>query len=113
MLIFLKILLSVYLVAINFYGFLLISQQKRAEEDGESCKIKDGKVFITGVLGGALGVYVSMFIFKYRLTSLALMVFMPVFIAVNVYLVVMLFTQNFGFMPQFSAFGSALRAISN
>ena len=109
MLIFIKILLIVYLVAINFYGFMLIGAQKRAEEDGDSCKVKDGKIFVTGLLGGALGVYVSMFIYKYRLTSLMLMVFMPVFIAVNVYLVIMLFSQNFGFLNNMQNIADSLQ----
>jgi len=96
MLILIKILFVVYLAAINFYGFILVSQHKRAEEDGDACSVKDGKVFVSGMLGGALGVFVAMFVFKYRLTSLALMVLMPIFIALSVYAVIMLFTQNFG-----------------
>ena len=96
MLIFIKILLAVYLAAVNFYGFILTGQQKRAEEDGDACQVRDGKLFVTGILGGAAGVYVAMFIYKYRLSSLMLMVFMPVFIAVNVYLVIICFTRNFG-----------------
>ena len=96
MLIFIRILVVVYLVAVNFYGFMLIGAQKRAEDDGEPCKVKDGKIFVTGMLGGALGVYISMFIYKYRLTSLLLMVFMPVLIAASVYAVILLFSGNFG-----------------
>lgn len=96
MLIFIRILLGVYLAAVNFYGFLLIGQHKRAEEEGNACKVKDGKIFVTGLIGGALGVYVSMFVFKYRLSNLTLMVFMPVFVAVNAYLAIVMYTQNFG-----------------
>ena len=96
MLIFFKILIGVYLLSVNFFGFMLINQQKRAEEDGESCKIKDGKVFITAILGGATGIFISMFIFKYRLTSLLLVVFIPVIIAINVYIAILAFTQDFG-----------------
>ena len=59
MLIFLYVLSGVYLLAINFYGFILIGSQKRAEEDGEVCRQRDGKVIVTGMLGGALGVYVT------------------------------------------------------
>ena len=96
MLIFLRIIVIVYLASVNFFAFMLVKSQKQAEEDGETCKIKDGKVFLTAVLGGATGVFVSMFIFKYRLTSLFLMVFMPVLIAVNVYIAIMAFSANFG-----------------
>lgn len=100
MLIFFTIVTIVYLVSVNFYGFILIASQKRAEEDGELCKIKDGKVFITAILGGATGVYIAMFIYKYRLTSLPLMVFMPVIIAVNVYIAILAFTRNFGIINE-------------
>ena len=96
MLIFIKILISVYLAAVNFYGFILIGQQKRAEEDGDACSVRDGKVFVTGILGGAAGVYLAMFIYKYRLSNLMLMVFMPVLIAVNVYLAILCFSNDFG-----------------
>ena len=98
MLIILYVLSGVYLLAINFYGFILIGSQKRAEEDGEVCRQRDGKVIVTGMLGGALGVYVAMFIFKYKLSSLPLMVLMPVFIAIAVYLTITCMTQNF-FLP--------------
>ena len=97
MTVFFNVIAIVYLLAVNFFGFLLISKQKRAEEEGEECAVKDGKVFFTGVIGGALGIYIAMFVFKYRLTSLALMVFMPVFIAATVFAAVALFTYGFGF----------------
>ncbi len=99
MLIFLRIIVIVYLASVNFFAFWLIKSQKQAEEDGETCKIKDGKVFLTAILGGATGVFVSMFIFKYKLTSLVLMVFIPVIIAVNVYIAIMAFSANFGLAP--------------
>ena len=94
------ILGAVYLIAINVYGVLILKFQKQASEEGdeESIAIGDGKLFLTGFLGGLLGIYASMFIFKYRLKSLFLMVMMPVLIALNVYAVVLLFTTNFGFM---------------
>lgn len=94
------ILGAVYLIAINVYGVLILKFQKQAREEGdeESIAIGDGKLFLTSFLGGALGIYASMFIFKYRLKSLFLMVMMPVLIALNVYAVVLLFTTNFGFM---------------
>ncbi len=94
------ILAAVYLIAINVYGVLILKFQKQMREEGdeESIAIGDGKLFLTGVLGGATGIYAAMFLFKYRLKSLFLMVSMPVLIALNAYAIVLLFTTNFGFM---------------
>lgn len=100
MLIFIKILVAVYLLAINVYSFLLICTQKNERESGEKQKTSDGKIFIAGALGGATAIYVAMFVFKYRLGSLLLMVLMPLLIAVNVYVVVTCFSQNFGVVVQ-------------
>ncbi len=88
-----KIVLAVYVIAVNVYAFFLI-KTKHAEDDED--KSYDGKFFITGILGGALGIYVSMFIYKYRLQSLFLMTIMPVLIAVNIYVIIKLFLNNFG-----------------
>ena len=95
MLVLIQILVAVYFLAINVYSFLLLRAQKYAECDGESNKVRDGSIIIAALLGGATGVYVAMFVFKYRLRSLLLMVFMPVLIVLNVYLIIVGFAHNF------------------
>ena len=92
------ILIIVYVLAINLYGILMLHFQKksRAQGDEETIAISDGKLILTGFLGGAIGIYVFMFIFKYRLKSLFMMVFMPVLIALNVYLIIMILNGGFG-----------------
>ena len=94
----LYILTIVYFFAINFYGILMLNFQKKARQDGdeENIAISDTKLFLAGLLGGATGIYVFMFIFKYRLKSLFMMVFMPVLIALNVYLIIMILNGGFG-----------------
>lgn len=98
MLILIRVLVITYIVAINVYSFLLIFFQKKQMEEHNESKIKDGKVFISGMLGGALGVYLAMFILSYRLNNLFLMVTMPLLIVLTAYIVIVGFQGNFGFV---------------
>ena len=98
MIIFLRIALIVYLLAINFYSFLLVKRQRDEEERGEKATVKDGKLFVAGLLGGASGIYIALLVFKYRLQSLFLMVFMPVLMLANVFVVIQCFISDF-FLP--------------
>ena len=95
MLVLIQILVAVYYLAINVYSFLLLRSQKISEENSDCSKVRDGSVFIAAILGGALGIYVAMFVLKYRMRSLMLMVFMPVLIVFNIYLIVVGFANNF------------------
>ena len=76
----------------------MLKHQKTAREEGdeENITVSDTKLLITAVLGGALGIYIMMFILKYRLKSLVMMVFIPVLIAVNVYACIFIFNWRFG-----------------
>ncbi len=91
------IVFIVYLVAVNLYGILMLRFQKKSREDDvEDNEISDAKLLLTALLGGATGIFVFMFIFKYRLRSLFLMVTLPVLISINVYLIFMAFRGGFG-----------------
>lgn len=92
------ILTITYVIAINLYGILMLHYQKKARENGddENITVSDGKLLLTGFMGGATGIFVFMFIFKYRLKSLIMMVLMPMFIVLNVYLLIALFNGSFG-----------------
>ena len=93
----LYILTATYVIAINLYGVLILKFQKKAkEQQNDVNEISDVKLLFTGILGGAIGIFIFMFILKYRLKSLHLMVLMPLFIALNGYLIFLAINGGFG-----------------
>lgn len=105
MLVLMQILAVTYFIAVNVYTFLLMLSAKRADEEGD-CKrrVRDGSIFVAALLGGAAGVYVSMFILKYRLRSLFFMVTMPVLTILNIYILITCFSNNFWIIRDNSIF---------
>lgn len=113
----LYILLIAYIAAINFYAFLLVktlaAKEREAEVNRQAAPLLEhsqnaqsqstppqkfiGKLCITGALGGAITIYVCMFLFKFRRSDLLLMVLMPILGVLNVYLWVILFRSGFTF----------------
>ena len=119
----LYIILIVYILAVNFYAFLsmrnLISSTEQAEtpvseknekekthklEKAEAIEppqktqrefLPDWRLLVTGAAGGAITIYVCMFIYKYKLNNLLLMVLMPVLAAINLYVWILLFSKGF------------------
>lgn len=96
MLLFIGIIFGVYLLSVNAYGFILIKIRKADEK--ETCPKNNSKIIIAALMGGAIGAYAGMFVFKYRLDSLVLMVFLPVIAVINGYIVYLVYKNNFGFI---------------
>ena len=109
----LYIFLIAYIFAVNFYAFLLVKslRDKEREDDvlRQAAPLSDsspapkntnplGKLFITGALGGAITIYVCMFLLKYKRSDLLLMVAMPLIGVLNVYIFILLFKSGFGFL---------------
>jgi len=112
----LYVLLVAYILAVNFYAFLLVKTLRDKEKENElnsqaepllssaspnqTPKVTErpnGKLLLTGILGGAIAIYACMFIFKYKRTDLLLMLLMPLLAVLNVYVWVMLFRSGFSF----------------
>lgn len=93
----LYIIFIVYILAINFYSVMLIKAQRDEYGDSQSPKTGDGKLILAAILGGAIALYVSMFIMKYRIKNLLLMVILPVIGVLNVYFFFTAFRSGFTF----------------
>ena len=114
-------MLVAYILAINFYAFLLVKslrdKEKQDELKRQSAPISDfsvsseraptnapqgdkfiGKLLITGLLGGAIAIYACTFIFKFQRSNLLIMVLMPLLGVLNIYLFVLMFRSGFGFL---------------
>ena len=93
----LKILIPVYLISVNVYSFLLLRAQKQSFEENEQSekRVKDIRLYLAGLFGGAIGVYVGMFCLKFRLKNFFLMVIMPLLIAVTLYFAIFAFMSDF------------------
>ena len=92
------ILVIAYILAVNFYSFLLVKTNSATEYGEENEKKSLGKLFTAGALGGAITVYVCSLIFKYKRSNLLFMVLMPILGVLNVYLWVLLFRSGFSFL---------------
>ena len=112
----LYILLIAYILSINFYAFLLVKsfrekeREKQVKEEIENLTPSaetsssipmperiTGKLCITGLLGGAITIYVCMFALKYKRGDLLLMVLMPLLGVLNIYFFILLFRSGFSF----------------
>lgn len=117
----LYVLLVAYILAVNFYAFLLIKslRDKERQEDVQKQAIPLvaveqspetspkterffdrplTKLLTTGILGGAITLYACMFIFKYKRSDLLLMIALPLLGVLNVYIFVLLFRSGFSFL---------------
>ena len=110
----LYILLVAYILSVNFYSFLLVKSMRDKEKDFEReqelmqanqpvptpsnpPRQGVGKLCVAGLVGGAITIYVSMFLLKYKRGDLLLMVLMPLLGVLNIYIFVLLFKSGFGF----------------
>lgn len=93
----LYIIFSVYIVAVNFYAVMLLKSQKD-EFGNETQPVGDGKIILTAILGGAIAIYVSMFVMRYRLKNLLFMILMPVIAVLNVYFFYLAYRSGMTFL---------------
>lgn len=94
----LYIIFTVYILAINFYSvMLLLSQRNEYLSDQSKLNSGDGKLILSALLGGAVGIYVTMFITKFKLKNMLLMILMPVIGVLNVWFIVLAYRSGFTF----------------
>lgn len=95
----LYVIFAAYIVAVNVYSvMLLISLRNEYLTDESKLNAGDGKLILSALLGGAIGIYVTMFITRFKLKNMALMILLPVIAVLNVWFFVVAFRSGFTFI---------------
>ncbi len=79
------VLLTVYILAVNFYAFRLVKSEADTGEEGDSLRREDVRLLLAAVLGGAAAVFVTMLVLKFRLGNALLMIALPLIAVLNGY----------------------------
>lgn len=95
----LYIMFAVYIAAVNVYSVMLvISQRNDCLSDEIKPTYGDGKLLLAALLGGALGIYVTMFIIRFKLKNIVLMILLPIIAVLNVWLCIIAFRSGMTFI---------------
>lgn len=95
----LYIIFAAYIIAVNVYSvMLLLAQRNEYMSDESKLNAGDGKLILSALLGGAIGIYVTMFITRFKLKNMLLMILLPVIGVINVWLCVVAFLSGFTFI---------------
>lgn len=95
----LYILFATYIIAVNVYSvMLLLSIKNDVVSDQTKLTAGDGKLLLSAMLGGAIGIYVAMFVTKFKLKDLTLMILLPVIAVFNVWFTITAFRSGLTFI---------------
>ena len=71
------VLVAVYILAVNFYGFRLVRSQYEEGETETKLRGEIVRMLLTAALGGALAQFITMLVLRFRLKNLVLMIALP------------------------------------
>lgn len=84
----------IYLIVLNIIGFLIMGFDKWLAIHNRS-RVREATLFTTAFIGGSVGVYLGMFAFRHKTKHLTFLIFVPVCIMLNAFLIIYLFKTNF------------------
>lgn len=94
----LYIIFGAYIIAVNVYSVMLLLSLRDETVDENKLGAGDGKLILSAILGGAIGIYVTMFITKFKMKNMVLMILLPVIAVLNVWFAVLAFKSGFTFI---------------
>lgn len=91
----LYIVFGAYILSVNVYSvMLLLSIRNESLMDEDKLNSGDGKLLLSAILGGAIGIYVTMFITRFKIKNMLLMILLPVIAVINVWFCIAAFRSG-------------------
>ncbi len=76
-------ILIIYLVVANIVGFILMGADKKKAQKG-AWRIPEKVFFIVSIIGGSLGTWAGMYIFKHKTKHWYFVIFIPLILALQI-----------------------------
>lgn len=89
----LKTLLTVYLLVINIVGFIMSAADKSAAKR-HKWRVPEKNLFAVSILGGAVGTYISMLLFRHKTKHKRFMIGIPLIITAQLSLLIFLIFEG-------------------
>lgn len=80
----------IYLIIINFISFLLSYHDKRAAVHHKR-RVPEKNLFIVAIIGGSIGLYSSMLIFRHKTKHASFMLGVPAVLAIQLLITLLFF----------------------
>lgn len=89
----LKSILTIYLLVINIAGFIMSAADKSAAKR-HKWRVPEKDLFAVSLLGGAVGTYISMLLFRHKTKHKRFMIGIPLIIAAQLALLIFLIFEG-------------------
>ncbi len=83
--------IAVPFLALNLLAFLIMLIDKLKSSQAGAERISEGMMFFLGVIGGALGIYLGMLVFRHKTKKWYFLIGLPLLIVQNVALVYLVY----------------------
>lgn len=90
----LTIVILVYLLIMTIVGIIVMKVDK-VKAEKQKWRIKERSLFLVSLLGGSLGTWLGMYIFRHKTKHWYFVVFMPLILILHVVLIAYLFSQGY------------------
>lgn len=83
-------IIQTYLVLVNVLGFVIMYLDKRKARRG-AWRIPEGSLLTVAVLGGSIGIFLGMYLFRHKTKKLKFVMGIPLILAFQAFLILQLY----------------------